>query len=295
MEPRLATLTRRGATERLPLSADGRDVLLSSADASQIYRFSLEARGAKPEPLLGDTVDGVRRAVLEREASPGGLTRPWAPVWGEAPFFGPSGRVVYYFSNRMEPPGSPIMELWSKNLTTGQDVLLDRGQGLAGFGIDAMGRIVVADLEGNLIAVSGKTPKVLATDTLPLAMGPGGLRLLAEDTRSGSVFLLDLVSDRKTPVELGRDRFAGGAAFSPEGAYLALIVLTPSRQEDVRLFRMTSGGPVLVGDIAAPQGQRIVLEAPPSWLDGDRLVLVLADLHARLSTWACEVGRPSGI
>lgn len=297
-EIRLATVSQNGAALRVPLAPDGQSVLVTPPQGSGLDLVTL---GKKPESLalLPKVIAGVSLVELQKKANAllvtGAIPRAWTPVWAEAPFFDARGQTVYYFSNRLEAVGSPSTELWAHVLKTGSDRLIYRGVGLAAFGIDALGRVLLTDLQGQLVAVGPEGSRVLGTGVRPVAVQPGGQRALVEDLANGSLLLLDLISDKSAPIDLGGDRFAGSADFSPDGAYVAVVDLDPSSREGVMIFRMTASGPRLFGEVAPPSAHRIVIEAPPSWLDGDRLVLVLADLRARLGTWTVQVHGASGL
>lgn len=280
-EPRLATLTVNGATERLPLAPDGSAVLLVGGGGHQIYRLALHGRRAKPVPLLAKRIGGVDRTTFEAKVP----EETWAPIWAEAPFFGSSADVVYYFSNRLETPGSPSMELWSLNMRNGKNTLLETGNGLATFGVDARGRVILANASGQVLAVTGRGSHLLGTGLRPFDLTTGGLRLLVEHISTGKLSVLDLVSDRLEAVPLGGAHYAGEASFSPDGSALAVAVTTRVGAGAVRIFHLTPSGVEPRGEAAPPTGKSLVLDAPISWLDADHLVLVLSDVRARLSTW----------
>ena len=280
-EPKLATLTVGGRTERLPLAPDGSAVLLVRSSLDQIYRLDLTRAGATPTPLLPATIGGVSRSSFMAQAP----REAWTPLWAEAPFFGRRATTIYYFSNRLQEAGSPTMELWSFNPVTRRSRLVETGNGLAAFGEDARGRVIMADASGRILAVEGFTTDLLGSSLRPIAMGPGGLRALVENTKTGSLFVLDLVSDRLEKVALGEDGYAGQASFSPDGSSLAVAARTPGGVGCVLIYRLAHDRIRLQGRVLPPKGKKAVLDAPISWIDQEHVVLVLTDPRSALSTW----------
>jgi len=284
----VATLTRGGDIERLPLSPDGREVLVVGRQGKTLSRLSVSPGARRLVPLVPAVVDGVRESDLYARP-PGSLA--WAPVWAMAPFFGASAKSVYYFSNRLEKRGSATLELW--NLTGGsKDVLLERAGGLAAFGVDARGRAVVADSAGEVIAAGTQGVTVLGRRLRPLSMAPGGLRLAVLQNASGRVAFLDLITDRLTELDMGGDRVVGGGAFAGDGRYFAVLCRNIEGALVIRVWRVGPKATHWLADLTPPAGMTFVAATRPSWLTGDMLVAVSADRLGALETWGTSIGGP---
>lgn len=289
-EADVATLTAHGRVERLPLSPDGREVLVVGSQGQSLSRLAVGAGAKRLVPLLPPAVDGVDESNLYAGAPTGG----WTPTWAKAPFYGASAKTVYYFSNRLEKRGSPTLELW--NLTGGRkDVLLERAGGLAAFGVDARGRAVVADAAGDVMAASVRGVKTLGHGLRPLAMAPGGLRLAVLERTTGRVAFLDLVSDRLLPLDMAGERVAGGGAFSGDGRYFGVLCHNIDGALVIRVWRVGPKTSQWLADLTPPPGMTFVASTRPSWLTGDVIVAVSATRLGALETWGARIGGPDGI
>lgn len=290
-EADVATLAVDGRIERLPLSPDGREVLVAGPQGRTLSRLSVGPGAGKIVRLLPPVVDGVKESDLYASSTG---AQNWAPAWAMAPFYGASAKSIYYFSNRLEKRGSATLELW--NLTGGaKDVLLERAGGLAAFGVDARGRAVIADAAGEVMAAGSHGVVTLGHGLRPLAMAPGGLRLAVLQRTSGRVAFLDLISDQMVTLDMAGERVVGGAAFSGDGRYFAVLCRNIEGSLVIRVYRVGPKASHWLADVPPPVGMTFVASTTPSWLSGDVLVAVSANRLGALETWGAPIGGPHGL
>jgi Tol biopolymer transport system component/serine/threonine protein kinase len=262
-------------------SHDGRHVYFNygyangNAEPTEIFRVA--ADGGPPEAVVSTS----RRAVF--------------------PLPGPEGRTLFYAANR----DSVELNLWRRDLRTGQDERLTFGVGEYGFpSVSSDGRRLVAtanQLRQTLqrVPVQFDSPPALApltegyTGDLDPSWSPDGTRLAFSSSRSGQRNIWWANPDMTRPVAVtSGSAIDEGPVYSPDGSQIA-FVSDRSGQRGIWIVAADGGTPRFVAAARvlntvswSRDGTRLVYAAPGGELPQIEVIDISSGRITKLPTQA---------